>query len=169
MGSLVALQLGDSKGTRTLVPAIPPGTGAVHLYPWGATSWRDPASGSGCDLRSVVALSLGNSIPPCWSCQSWTPLDPVFRGHTPPLPAWGLSEGIKPMESLFPSSAEKPTCFRNKDPPWNHLRFSQHPECRLFRNRQQLCLHVPACTSLPVTPTSWSPARPGAALLPAHS
>lgn len=54
------------------------------------------------------------------------------------------------MEPLFPSSAERPMRFGNVELLLNHLRFSQRPECWLFRNRQQLCLHVPACVPDPV-------------------
>lgn len=51
---------------------------------------RDPAPAVLCTTRAVT-FSLGDSIPPRWSCQSRTPPDPVFGGRAAPMPAWGLS------------------------------------------------------------------------------
>lgn len=135
---------------------FPHPTRDVHLHPWGAAAWAPPVIPSpGCilDTRGCDTLSLGKLIPLCWSCQSQTPADPVFGGQAAPVPVWWLSVAeLIPRSRFSPPSAENPTRFGNEEPPSNHLRFSQHPESRLFRNRQRLCLRVPARVPDPVLP-----------------
>lgn len=124
-----------------------PAGGPGHLHPWGAAAWAPPARpGSGCVLHSkccdLVTWKFNSSLlelPKLGSTRPW------FWGTCGPRASVGAERGgINPTELLFPLSAEKLTCFGSKEPPSNHLRFSQRSEWRLFRNRQRLCLHTPA-------------------------